>query len=180
MRGTDNQKIGYLAVLRSRNIIPGARACNYAATESLEWQIESTGVSLSPPRYEPYVISGAFVAVWRDCQKHRYLALCPQCRRVIIYCAIPALYQDLVLSERQACQGCRAKITFERNPSMIGVFLHFWYTTATFPQSPSWLEAIPQCQCNIWLKEIKAGLKAGGAPRADLQKVPLQMKSSYQ
>jgi hypothetical protein len=46
----------------------------------------------------------------------------------------------------------------EQNPGLIGVFLDFWYRTGTFPQSPSWLEAIPRQQFTLWDREIRSFL----------------------
>ena len=39
--------------------------------------------------------------------------------------------------------------------------------TGDFPQSPSWVEAIPKQQCTLWAKEIQAGLEAATAPMMD-------------
>ena len=40
------------------------------------------------------------------------------------------------------CQGCRAKATFEKDPTLIALFLEFWGRT-DYPQSPSWTEVVP-------------------------------------
>jgi hypothetical protein len=60
--------------------------------------------------------------------------------------------REMVRSERKCCQGCRAKISFEKNPWLIGVFLDFWCRTGNFPESESWLAVVPQKQFNLWAK----------------------------
>jgi hypothetical protein len=65
---------------------------------------------------------------------------------------IEIVSREMVLSERRCCQGCRAKISFEKNPLLIGVFLDFWCRTGKFPESESWLAVAPQKQFNLWAK----------------------------
>ena len=138
------------------------------AVATCDWSTEPSILTLSSPRYLPCIIEGAFLAAWYDCRQDRYLVLCPACHRLIAYHGLDALYLAMVWSERQRCQGCRAKISFERNPGLIGAFLGFWYGRGAFPQSPSWVEAIPQHECSMWAKEIRAGLEAATAPTISL------------
>jgi len=116
--------------------------------------------NLSLSRYVPFIIKGTVLAVWYDNIDHQYLALCPKCHELITYDTLNSLNHELVSSDSKCCQGCRAKITFERNPGAIWIFLDFWYRTGNFPQSSSWLEAIPHPLFNLWAKEIRAGLEA--------------------
>ena len=99
------------------------------------------------------------LAVGHDLQTGQYFALCPQCRERIACDTLDGLYQELISCDRKCCQGCRARITLERNPGLVGLFLDFWYRTGTFPQSTSWLEAIPQTQFILWAKEIRAAFQ---------------------
>jgi hypothetical protein len=105
---------------------------------------------LTPPRYVPRAIKGTSLSVWYDTREDLYRVLCPQCHCLITYDTTGILYREMVLSERQCCQGCRAKISFEKNPLLIGVFLDFWCRTGKFPESDSWIEAVPQKQFNLW------------------------------
>jgi len=116
--------------------------------------------SLIPPRYVPYALKGTILAVWYDCQENKYWVVCPKCHALIIYPSLDSLYHEMVWGDRQCCQGCRARITFEKEPGLIGMFLDFWYRTGKFPESDSWLEAVPQPQLNLWGKEIRAALNA--------------------
>jgi hypothetical protein len=59
---------------------------------------------------------------------------------LITYDTIRALYREMVWSERKCCQGCRAKISFEKNARIIPLFLDFWCRTGNFPETASWLE----------------------------------------
>jgi len=98
-------------------------------------------------------------AVGHDLQAGQYFALCPQCRERITYDTFDSLYHELISSDRKCCQGCRARISFERNPELVGLFLDFWYRTGSFPQSTSWLEATPQAQFILWAKELRAAFQ---------------------
>ncbi len=105
------------------------------------------------------VLSMGGLAVGHDVQAGQYFVLCPQCRERIIYDTLDSLYHELISSDRKCCQGCRARTSFERNPELVGLFLDFWYRTGAFPQSTSWLEAIPQTHFILWAKEIRAAFK---------------------
>ena len=117
--------------------------------EQLNLVVISDILNLTLPRYVPFVVKGTLLAVWYDSQENQYLVLCPKCHGLIIYDKLGIVYREMVLSERKCCQGCRAKISFEQNPGLIGVFLDFWHRAGNFPESPSWLEAIPQQQFNL-------------------------------
>lgn len=101
-------------------------------------------LNLNLPRYLPFVIKGTLLAVWYDSQEEQYVVICPKCHELIIYNRLGIVYREMVLSERKCCPGCRAKISFEQDPGLIGVFLDFWHRTGNFPESASWLEAMPQ------------------------------------
>ena len=88
------------------------------------------------------------------------MVLCPRCHRLITCETFGIVYREMVWGARKCCQGCRAKISFERDPGLIGLFLDFWCRTGAFPQSAIWFGAIPQPQLNLWAKEIKAALEA--------------------
>jgi hypothetical protein len=100
--------------------------------------------------------------VWYDCQEDRYVALCPECHRLITYDTLHKLYVEMVWGE--CCQGCRARLVFRLDPDVIGKALTCWYRTGKFPQSPSWLEGLPHYACFRWAAEIQAGLDAATAP----------------
>jgi len=107
---------------------------------------------LLPPRYLPRVIKGTSLGVWYDTREDRYRVLCPQCHCLGTYETIEIVYREMVLSEGKCCQGCRAKISFEKNPLLIGVFSDFWCRTGNFPKSASWLAAVPHNQFNLWAR----------------------------
>ena len=113
-----------------------------------------------PSKYVPFVLKDTVLTVGYDPQKEQYAVLCPECHEVILYRTLEALYCEMVRSDRRCCQGCRARITFEKDPGLIGIFLDFWHRTGKFPESDSWLEAVPQPQLNLWGKEIGAVLCA--------------------
>jgi len=124
--------------------------------------------NLTLPRYVPLVVKGTLLAVWHDSQEDRYVVLCPKCHRLITFETLGMVYHEMVLSERKCCQGCRAKFSFEEDPGLIGKFLDFWYRTGNFPESSSWLEAIPAQQFNLWGKAIRAALEADQKKRERL------------
>ncbi len=69
-----------------------------------------------------------------------FLWYCPQCKEYIRFYNLSAMH---LAEQAGGCQGCRAKATFERNPGLIGFFLNFWTRADAWPQSHSWIEAIP-------------------------------------
>jgi hypothetical protein len=108
---------------------------------------------LTLPRYNPLVLKGTALAVWHDSHEGKYLVLCPRCRGLVTYETFDSVYREMVLSERKCCQSCRAGISFEHAPDLIGIFLDFWSRTGNFPESASWLEAVAQKQFNLWAKK---------------------------
>ncbi len=121
--------------------------------------VDSRTLNLTPPRYVPFTIKGTVLAAWHDSREGRYLVLCPKCHKLIAYDKVNTLYLELVSNDRQCCQGCRARISFEKDPGLIGLFLDFWHRTGTFPESTSWVEAIPQPLLNLWAKEVRAAMQ---------------------
>jgi len=75
-----------------------------------------------------------------DLQTRGYLWCCIQCGELIRFPNLMALH---LAEQAGGCQGCRAKTTFERNPGLIGLFLDFWARADAWPQSFSWMEAVP-------------------------------------
>jgi hypothetical protein len=69
-----------------------------------------------------------------------FLWQCPQCRASI---RLPTQSAVNLVERSGACQGCRAKATFQSHPELIGIFLSFWARAGTSPRSASWMEAIP-------------------------------------
>ena len=122
--------------------------------------VSSDILNLTLPRYVPFVVKGTSLAVWYDSQEGKYVVLCPKCQTLIDYDTLGIVYHEMVWSKRKCCQGCRAKISFQQDPSLIGLFLDYWYRTGNFPESASWLDAIPSEQFNLWAKEIRAALEA--------------------
>ena len=108
------------------------------------------------------VLSIGRLTVGHDLQTDRYFGLCRQCRERITHDTLDGLYHELMANDQKCCQGCRARLSLERNPGLIGLFLEFWYRTGAFPQSSSWMEAIPQTQFVLWAKEIRAAFLRGG------------------
>ena len=116
------------------------------------------------PRYAPLNVLGAPIAAWHDRQEDRYLALCPACHRLVAYDAEDKLYVELVWSDYHCCQGCRARKSFADNPGLVGAVLDVWSTTGAYPQSASWVEAIPWYEYMARGTEIEAALAAATAP----------------
>ena len=75
-----------------------------------------------------------------DPRTGEFLWHCPQCKEYIRFYNLSAMH---VAERAGGCQGCRAKVTFERNPGLISFFLNFWTRANAWPQSHSWIEAIP-------------------------------------
>lgn len=123
-----------------------------------------TIADLTGPRFVPFLVAGAPLAAWHDRQEERYLVLCPACHRLVAYDAQDTLYIEMVWSEHRCCQGCRARISFADNPGLVGAVLEVWQATGTYPQSPSWIEAIPWYEYMARGKEIEAALEAATAP----------------
>ena len=89
-----------------------------------------------------------------DPQTGEFLWRCPECGQSI------HLQSQLAvcLAERAGrCQGCRAKVEFEQNPGLVGFFLDFWARADAWPQSDSWMEAIPAAGIPILASAYPAG-----------------------
>jgi DNA-directed RNA polymerase subunit RPC12/RpoP len=65
---------------------------------------------------------------------------CPHCGHSIRCQNLTELDQ---LEDDAACEGCRARELFERNPEMIGFAVDMWARLDAWPQSSVWMEAIP-------------------------------------
>ena len=115
------------------------------------------------------ILSMGGLAVGHDFQTGQYFALCPQCRERITYGTPDSLYRELISGDQKCCQGRRARNSFERNPALVGLFLDFWYLAGSFPQSTSWLEAIPQTHFILSAKEIRAAFQKEEMQRIDRQ-----------
>ena len=81
-----------------------------------------------------------------DSETGEFLWCCPLCGELIGFQSQTA---DSLAEWGGACEGCRAKVTFERHPELIGIFLQFWARSDTWPQSVSWMEAIPPSGISI-------------------------------
>jgi hypothetical protein len=123
-----------------------------------------TIADLTGPRFVPFLVAGAPLAAWHDRQEDCYLVLCPACHRLVTYDAQDTLYIEMVWSEHRCCQGCRARISFADNPGLVGTVLEVWRATGTYPQSASWIEAIPWYEYMARGQEIEAALEAATAP----------------
>jgi len=111
----------------------------------------SIGIAkLTSPHYVPWVIKGTSLGVWQGTQEGLYRVLCPRCQCLTTYETLDIAYREMVLSERKCCQGCRSRISFEKNPGIIGMILDFWCRTGNFPEVTSWLAAVPQKQFSLW------------------------------
>lgn len=80
---------------------------------------------LNSPLYVPRIMPGTSLGVWYDTRENHYRVLCPRCHFPVDYQTIEVLYREMVLSERKACPGCRARAAFEKSPQGIGAFLGF-------------------------------------------------------
>ena len=75
-----------------------------------------------------------------DPQTGEYLWCCPECGEVIRLSCEAAV----CLAESSGrCQGCRVKATFQQNPGLVGLFLDFWARADAWPQTDSWIDAVP-------------------------------------
>lgn len=75
-----------------------------------------------------------------DPRTGEFLWHCPQCKE---YIRVPNLMALRLAEQVGGCQGCRARAAFERNPGLTSLFLDFWVRADAWPQSHSWMEAIP-------------------------------------
>jgi hypothetical protein len=95
----------------------------------------------------------------------------------VTYEAEDKLYLELVWSEYRCCQGCRARMSFADNPGLVGVVLDVWRTTGAYPQSASWIEAIPWYEYMARGQAIETALEAATAPAIG-QEAPLERYAS--
>lgn len=65
---------------------------------------------------------------------------CPQCKALIhSFSPLPIRLAE----QGGGCQGCRAQATLKQNPGLVSFFMDFWTRADAWPQSASWIEAIP-------------------------------------
>jgi hypothetical protein len=77
-----------------------------------------------------------------DPRTGEYLWRCPECGEIIRLSGPTAL---CLVQRAGRCQGCRARATFKQNPGLTAFFLDFWARADAWPQSDSWMTAIPNC-----------------------------------
>ena len=75
-----------------------------------------------------------------DPQTGEFLWRCPLCGESI-RCQDQS--QIVHLEYEAACKGCRARELFESSPEMIGFAVDMWARLDSWPQSSTWMEAIP-------------------------------------
>lgn len=81
-----------------------------------------------------------------DPQTGEHIWRCPQCKASIRF------HSELAVTQAEkagGCHGCRARATFRKNPGLVGFFVDFWARADAWPQSNSWLEAIPAAGISI-------------------------------
>jgi hypothetical protein len=93
-----------------------------------------------------------------DPQTGHYLWRCPECGETIRLTSFSAI---CLVKRAGCCQGCRARATFERNPGLAGFFLDFWAGADAWPQSASWLEALPAAGVSILGNAYSTGGRLG-------------------
>ncbi len=82
----------------------------------------------------------AIVLCYIDPQTGEFLWRCPLCGESI-RCQDQLELEEL--EKEGACEGCRAREIFESNPEMIGFAVDMWASADSWPQSSSWMKAIP-------------------------------------
>ena len=75
-----------------------------------------------------------------DPRTREFLWRCPQCGESIRFSDLLALQ---LAEDAGRCQGCRARATLQRRPELASVFLDLWEWADAWPQSSSWVQAIP-------------------------------------
>lgn len=73
-------------------------------------------------------------------RKNEIIWRCPKCGVDVHF---PNENASKLSEQAGGCQGCLAKETFERKPGMFFIVLEFWMRTNRWPESNSWMEAIP-------------------------------------
>jgi hypothetical protein len=75
-----------------------------------------------------------------------FLWRCPLCGQSLRF----QTQAEVNLAEQAgACEGCRAKAMFKRTPEMIGLLVALWARSDAWPESVSWMEAIPASGISI-------------------------------
>ena len=75
-----------------------------------------------------------------DPQTGEFLWRCPFCGESI-RCQDQSEIDQL--ESEAVCEGCRARELFESNPEMIAFAVDMWARMDSWPQSSTWMEAIP-------------------------------------
>jgi hypothetical protein len=95
-----------------------------------------------------------------DPQTGEFLWRCPHCGESI-HCQDQEQVDQL--EEDAACGGCRAKELFASNPEIIGFAVELWARSDSWPQSSSWMEAIPPTGISVLGSDYHAaGLRYPG------------------
>jgi hypothetical protein len=97
-----------------------------------------------------------------DPQTGDFLWRCPRCGESIRLRSQMEVYRA---EQVGACEGCRAKVVFERNPELISLYIMLWARSDAWPQSVSWMEAIPPSGISI-LSHAYETCGMAGAKRA--------------
>ena len=81
-----------------------------------------------------------------DARTDEHLWCCPECGETIRLSSKAAV----CLAKRAGrCQGCRVRATFQHNPGLVGFLLDFWAKADAWPQSDSWMDAVPVAGVSI-------------------------------
>jgi hypothetical protein len=102
-----------------------------------------------------------------DPQTGEYRWRCPECGETIRLSSPTAV---CLVQRAGRCQGCRARVTFKQNPELVGFYLDFWARTNAWPQSDSWMDAMPESGVSIPNNRYPAiGMHRAEAGSATLQ-----------
>jgi len=82
----------------------------------------------------------AIMLVYIDPQTGEFLWRCPLCGESI---RCQDQFEIDQLESEAACEGCRARELFESNPEIIAFAVDMWARMDSWPQSSTWMEAIP-------------------------------------
>ena len=88
-----------------------------------------------------------------DPQTGEFIWRCPLCGESI-RCQDQSQFDRL--EKEGACEGCRAREIFESNPEMIGFAVDMWASADSWPQSSSWMEAIPPSGISVLGSDYRA------------------------
>jgi len=75
-----------------------------------------------------------------DLQTGDFLWRCPDCHEYIRFPDLSLLY---LTDQIGRCQGCRAQKILKINPRLISLYMDAWTRDGAWPQSNSWVEALP-------------------------------------